>query len=242
MEQDFLAGLPRQPWYKRVWFISLLVLAGLWFGIPLVLQIISGNNTKTGLSSRITAIPGATSKDSGTPVNVVTTDNPAWGFKDAPVTIVEFADFQCPFCREAAPILRTLRTKYADGVRFIYRDFPIADVHPEAIAAAEAARCANQQGKFWEYHDQLFEQQDNLGATLYTSLAQSLKLDMDKFKSCLNGHLTLAGIKKDYEAGLAAGVIGTPTFFVNGYPVSGALPLAVWDQIITAALKDKFKK
>ncbi len=110
------------------------------------------------------------------------------------------------------------------------------------IAAAEAARCANQQGKFWEYHDQLFEQQDNLGASLYTALAQSLKLDMDKFNSCLNGHLTLAKVKKDYEDGLAAGVIGTPTFFVNGYPLSGALPLAVWDQIITAALKDKFKK
>lgn len=240
MAQDFIELIPKKRWYRQWWFIVLVIAGALWFGLPLLLPLIPGNNIES--SKDFTAVPGAKTLSTSQPIDVTSQDDPAWGIAAAPVVIVEFGDFQCPFCREAEAALRQVRQKYSDGVRFIYRDFPIADIHSEAIAAAEAANCAGQQGKYWPYHDQLFVQQDNLGSDLYQSLAQSLGLEMDKFNRCLQGRLTLAEIKDDYEAGLAAGVSGTPTFFVNGYPVRGVLPFDAWQQIIAAVLKAKFQK
>ncbi len=239
---DLISGnaSPHKPWYKQIWFIVVVIFVALWFGLPPVLRLFPA--AKNSVSPGFTVAPGVKSGNVKEPVNLDNTNEPAWGLTAAPVTIVEFGDYQCPYCGEAEPILQQLRQKYGEGVRFVYRDFPIADVHSEAIPAAEAAQCANQQSKFWPYHDQLFAQQDKLGAELYNSLAQSLKLDMNKFKSCLDGHLSLAGIKKDYEAGLAVGVNGTPTFFVNGYALHGVVPLATWDQIIATVLQLKFKK
>ncbi|MDZ4229590.1 MAG: DsbA family protein, partial [Candidatus Veblenbacteria bacterium] len=158
--------------------------------------------------------------------------------------IVEFGDFQCPFCREAAPIMKEVLRRYPEAVRLIYRDFPVASIHTQAVAAAEAANCAARQkaDSFWKFHDALYENQDQLGAEFYLALAGSLGLDRDKFQSCLEQHLTLAEIHDDYTSGLEAGVQGTPTWFINGHKAEGALSLELWDQVIVSVLKNEFSR
>ncbi|HBT92622.1 MAG: DSBA oxidoreductase [Parcubacteria group bacterium GW2011_GWD2_43_10] len=231
----------RRPWYRRSWLW--LVGGGLvlWFGIPLFLQPL-GVKPESEIIGGYTKLPGASEQPTSKLYNVVIDNAPGVGPRDAPVVIVEFGDFQCPFTQQEEPILKQVLQKYPEAVRLIYRDFPIVDVHNEALAAAEAARCAAQQDKYWPYHDALFANQEGLGTAFYGSLAQSLGFDVVKFNRCRDGHLTLGQVKADFEAGVAAGVTGTPTFFVNGHRITGAIPLDLWDKIIVAAIKEKFNK
>lgn len=224
-------------WYKYPWFWILLFLI-VWFGIPFLLKTVWGDQFKN--TEGLSQLNQTNSQVSNKIKNVVTSDNPSLGPVTAPVVIVEFGDFQCPYCKQAAPELKKVLLKYPEAVRLIYRDFPLSEIHAESIPSAEAASCAAAQGKFWSYHDALFENQDALAVAIYDSIAQSLSLDLEKFKRCREGHLTLAKIQEDFAAGVAAGVKGTPTFFVNGRAVAGVLTLEVWDKIIVAAMKDKF--
>jgi protein-disulfide isomerase len=224
-------------WYKRPWVWILLFLV-VWFGVPFLLETIWGGQFKN--TEELTKLNQTNSQSSSKIKDVVTSNNPSLGPITAPVVIVEFGDFQCPYCKQEAPELKKVLLKYPEAVRLIYRDFPLSELHPEAISAAEAASCAAIQGKFWSYHDALFSNQDALNTTIYDSIAQSLSLDLEKFKRCREGHLTLAKIQEDFAAGVAAGVEGTPTFFVNGHAVAGVLTLEVWDKIIVATMKEKF--
>jgi protein-disulfide isomerase len=167
-----------------------------------------------------------------------TADNdPAWGPENAKVTIIEFSDFQCPYCKQFFDnTYRQLKVAYSDRVRFVYRDFPVASNHPEAQAAAEAAECANDQGRFWEYHDALFSNQDKLQASYYFELATQLGLDQHKFSDCLRSGKYTDEVAQDFGAGLNAGVTGTPTFFINGRIVVGAQPYQTFKQIIDQEL------
>ncbi len=233
--------LPR-PWYRRWWTYGILGFLIFWFGVPLVLKFFVP--TQPGLpdpSGGFTASTEGGTVPAGL-VDVVTADDPSRGSPAAPVVIVEFGDFQCPFCRASAPTMRQVLAKYPEAVRLIYRDFPLVDVHDQAVAAAEAANCAGAQGKFWEYHDRLFEDQGRLGDELYQAQARELGLDLVTFNRCREGHLQLADIQADYEAGVAAGVRGTPTWFVNGYKIQGDIPLDVWDQFIIEVLKRTLAK
>lgn len=231
----------RRPWYRRPWLWLVGGILGLWFGIVPLLRL-AGVNPEIETVGGYTKLPGASERPQTQLYNVVIDNAPGVGPRDAPVVIVEFGDFQCPFTRQEEPVLKQVLQKYPDAVRLIFRDFPIVDVHNEALAAAEAASCAAQQDKYWAYHDALFADQDALGAALYTSLTQSLGLDMARFNRCREGHLTLEHIKTDLEAGVNAGVAGTPTFFVNGHRIAGTIPLDLWDKIIVAAIKEKFNK
>ncbi len=159
------------------------------------------------------------------------------GNPDAPVTIVEFSDFQCPFCRKAETTMKNLLAEYNGRVKQAFRDFPMRTLHPQAELAAEAARCAGEQGKFWQFHDALFEadppklDQSDLAAT-----ARSLGLDEKAFTSCLAAGKVKAQIDKDVEDGTNAGVSGTPGFFINGVFVNGAQPQAEFEKIINREL------
>jgi protein-disulfide isomerase len=240
-ENTTLSSVGQQPWYRRYWRIILVFIILLWFGLPFILKLFSPaqeNLQGTGFTSSPVKSTAATTGLQ----EVATADDPSLGSAVAPVVIVEFGDFECPYCREAAPIIKQVLQKYPDAVRLIYRDFPVTELHTEAIPAAEAANCAAQQGKFWAYHDKLFEQQDQLGSALYTSLASSLNLDMAKFNLCRSQHLTLSEIQDDLVAGISAGVSGTPTWFINGQKVPGVLPPDIWDKAVAAALKRKFAK
>ncbi len=147
-------------------------------------------------------------------------DDPAWGPPTAPVTIVEFADFECPVCKENAPVLRELRELYKDQIRFVYRDFPLSS-HPLARPAAEAAHCAHEQGQFWAYHDALFTQAPDLKPSGYAALAGRLGLNQAEFTSCLDGPRAKAAVARDLAEAQGLGLSGTPTFFINGRYLSG---------------------
>jgi len=158
------------------------------------------------------------------------------GSPQAALIIVEFGDFQCPFCRQVEPTLKNLLAKYEGRVNLAYRDFPLADIHSQAELAAEASRCAGEQGKFWEYHDLLFANPQKFKRDGLLEQARSLKLDEQQFDSCLSSRKYAAKVEGDRQQGVNAGVNGTPGFFINGRFLSGAQPEAAFDRIIQGEL------
>jgi protein-disulfide isomerase len=154
------------------------------------------------------------------------------------VTIVEFSDYECPYCRQVEPTVKQLLAKYGDQVRISYRDYPLTAIHPQAMIAAEASRCALEQGKFWEYHDQLFAA-PKLDKDALIEYARNLKLDDKQFGSCLSNQKYKADIEKDEQEGRKAGVNGTPAFFVNGVVLSGAQPQDAFTRVIDDELGRK---
>jgi protein-disulfide isomerase len=149
----------------------------------------------------------------------------------APVTIVEFQDFHCPFCRRVQPTLAQLSARYGDHVRLVYRDFPIDSLHPQARNAHEAARCADAQGRFWAYHDALYSKPPKAGLDDLKAIAKDVDLDMGAFDACLTAGTYRAAVQKDIDEGTRLGVTGTPTFFINGRVIAGAQPLETFTRI-----------
>jgi protein-disulfide isomerase len=160
------------------------------------------------------------------------------GNPKAPVMIVEFSDYQCPYCHQAEPTVKQVLAKYGDKVSLAYRDFPLTAIHSQAEIAAEASHCALEQGKFWEYHDQLFTA-SKLEKDALIDYARNLKLDDKQFESCLTSEKYKADIEKDLEAGRKAGVSGTPGFFINGIELSGAQGLDAFGRVIDDELARK---
>src|SRR5213593_3909400 len=159
----------------------------------------------------------------------------AQGNPDAPVTIVEFADYQCPFCKKSEDTLKALLSKYGGRVKLAFLDFALSEIHGQAGSAAEAARCAGEQGKFWEYHDSLFAD-SKLDEASLIERAQKLRLDESAFRSCLTSGKFQQDIRANREQGAEAGVTGTPAFFINGVFLSGAQPQAEFEKIIDSQL------
>lgn len=164
------------------------------------------------------------------------------GEKNAPVSIVEFSDFQCPFCKAATTTMHQIMAQYAGKVRWVFRDFPIASLHPLANRAHEAARCAAEQGKFWEYHDVLFQKSPQLAPDSLKQYARDLKLDGDSFDRCLEAGKYQAAIAADIEEGQRLGVSGTPAFFINGRLLVGAQPATAFQQVIDGELSKQSAK
>lgn len=207
----------------------------------------AGDSTSGDTSS------GTSSGAQPTPQPVVAAtvdDDPYLGPEDAPVTIIEFSDYQCPFCeRFFDETLPQLKQQYEGQVKFVYRDFPLRSIHPWAQKAAEAAECADDQGKFWPYHDLIFQNQDALNSTLQSqgltgvqdslkTFAADLSLDTATFDDCLDSGKYTSEVDKDLQDGQAAGVTGTPGFFINGVSIRGAQPFGVFQQVIDAALTE----
>jgi protein-disulfide isomerase len=167
---------------------------------------------------------------------VSTDDDPRLGPDNAPVTIVEFSDFQCPYCQRSVPVLKELRRLYGENIRLIYRDYPGPN-HPYASQAAEAAQCAGEQGKFWEYHDLLFDRQSSEKGWDFVALAREAGLQQSAFEICLSSGRFREEITKDLQDGLKLGITSTPTFFVNGRPLVGAQPLAGFQALIDRILE-----
>ena len=161
---------------------------------------------------------------------------PSLGPASAPVTLVEFSDFQCPFCARAVPTLKALREKYPDELRVVYRHMPL-DFHPYARPAALAATCADAQGQFWPYHDRLFEQQQALAPEDLVAHAEAIGLKNEIFQTCLEAAETAATVDADQRAAEAVGATGTPAFFINGIFLSGAQPLEVFEAVIDEELQ-----
>lgn len=215
--------------------------------------LISGTIIYTGNSSR--SVGG--SKNSGQvaaignnppsgPINVSADDDPYLGDKNAPVTFIEFSDFQCPFCRKFwKDTLPQIKKEYIDTgkVKFVYRDFPLS-FHQGAAPAAEGAECAEEQGKFWELHDTIFEEQEKQGSGTIQFTADDVKkwaakigLNTSKFNQCLDSGKYKAEVEKDIADGTTAGATGTPALFINGRLVVGAQPFAAFKVVIDEELK-----
>jgi protein-disulfide isomerase len=171
------------------------------------------------------------------PQNPVRYDIPTEGFPslgpdDAEIVIVEFSDFQCPFCRRFhQETYQALLDAYPGQVRFVYRNLPLTQIHPEAMGAAVASLCANDQDAYWEYHGLLFSS-ELLGESVYIQYATDLGLDVEQFTTCLSSGEHNAFIQEDMDFALGIGVQSTPTFFINGLALIGAQPLSSFQQLI----------
>jgi len=164
----------------------------------------------------------------------VAADGISRGPADAPVTIIEFSDYQCPFCRRAEPTIKEVLARYPDKVRFVYRHFPL-EMHPRARPAAEAAECAAEQGRFWEFHEKVFSG-SGFEESDFERYVVEIGIDPAKWKSCRDEGRSKAKVDADFAAGQAAGVTGTPAFFVNGIMISGARPVDAFTKVIDAEL------
>jgi len=162
---------------------------------------------------------------------------PGRGPEDAPVTIVVFGDYQCPYCQQwQAEVLPLLLEQYPTQVRWVYVDYPLPELHPEAFLAAEAAHCAGEQSQFWPFHEALFAPQARLGNDLYLELAAELKLDRATFEACLTEGQFAGFVRASRQAAQALGLTGTPAFLINGRPLMGAQPFEVFQEMIAEEL------
>jgi protein-disulfide isomerase len=186
------------------------------------------------------AARGGGEEEDKTVYNVDPGNGPSWGSPGSPVTIVEFSDFQCPFCSRVIPTVKKIKENFAGKVRIVWRNFPLP-MHPDAPLAAEAALAANAQGKFWEMHDKMFENQRALDRASLERYATEIGLDLGRFKADLDGNRYKAAVQADQQYGqsLPGGGMGTPTFFINGHKIAGAYPYETFEKAIKDALAKK---
>ena len=166
----------------------------------------------------------------------VASDDPALGSADAPVTVVEFSDFQCPFCARVMPTLKRIHETYGDRVRIVWKDFPLTAIHPQAFKASEAGQCAREQGRFWEYHDRLFGNQQALEVEFLKKYAADIGLDIAAFNACLDTAKFAERVQEHISQGAALGVNSTPSVYINGRLLSGAHPYETFTAIIDEEL------
>jgi protein-disulfide isomerase len=171
---------------------------------------------------------------------VAVAGSPSKGPAAAPVEVVEFSDFECPFCLRAYPTVNQVLSTYGDRIRFVYRNYPLPN-HPNARPAAEAAQCAAEQGQFWQYYERLFADQTKLSSDGLKQSAAALGLDAGRFNACLDTHKYKDRVETDIKDGNEAGVSGTPAFFINGRMITGAQPFEAFKRIIDEELELKKK-
>ena len=170
-------------------------------------------------------------------VEIQTLSSPSLGPVDAPVTLVEFSDFQCPYCARLAPVVKRIAGEYPGQVRVVFRQFPLRSIHPHAQKAAEASLCAFDQGRFWEMHDALFGDIKKLEPKDLTARARKLNLDLGAFNQCLESGKYAATVQQDLEDGMAAGVSGTPAVYINGRVLKGSKPYDSIKELVEAELQ-----
>lgn len=168
----------------------------------------------------------------------VAATGPSRGPADAPVTLIEFGDYQCPFCRRLEPTLESVLGQYSHQVRFVFRNYPLTQIHPEALHAAQAAVCADRQGKFWAMHDAIYADTAPLGIPSLTALARKVGLDQKQFDACVRSQVPNQAIHADMKAGDQLDVEGTPTLFIDGRYLNGAVPR----QQLVSIIQDELKR
>jgi protein-disulfide isomerase len=170
-------------------------------------------------------------------LKIATDDDPSKGPANAPVTIVEFSDFQCPFCSRVEPTLKNLEQRYGDKIRLVFRDLPLTSIHPNAAKAAEASQCAHEQGKYWAMHEKMFANQGTLDVENLKKTAAGLGMDAAAFDKCLDSGKYTAEWQKDSQDAEKYGVTSTPAFFINGRPIVGAMPEDQFARVIDEELE-----
>ncbi len=235
-------------WHLYVFVMPLIFIVGLGLGflargwVPL-----PGTSQAASAAAVASSDPAAVVAQSnpGTPVetpqvvryDVPADDDPFLGSEDALITIVEFSDYECPYCRQwHSEVYSQLIDTYGDQIRFVYRDFPLESIHANAKPAAEAANCANEQGVFWDYHDKLFSMELGLSPKAYQEYASQLGMDEEAFQECVESRRYQQEVQSDFDFAANLGVRSTPTFFINGIAVVGAQPFEIFQQVIEKEL------
>lgn len=213
---------------------SCLTMGGAW-----AIKAFSNKDTDKAVAVNNAAAQPADNNGATAPVRAeitLTDQDHILGDKNAQVIMVVYSDFQCPYCQGHHSTLQNIVKKYGDKIALVYRNFPLS-FHENAKSAALAAECASEQGKFWEYSDGLFANQDKLGDTFFNKLAADLKLDISKFSSCYTSGKYNARVDADLAQGQTYGVSGTPATFINGTLVSGAIPQTQLEQVVDQELQ-----
>jgi len=201
-------------------------------------QAANSENSQT-VAAQTTPEPPTELKRYDVPVD----DDYVLGPDDAEITIIEFSDYQCPYCKRWYDEVYTqLQELYPGQIRFVYRDFPLTSIHPEAVPAANAANCAGEQGKYYEFHNAVFESKYGLGEEAYLKYAADLGLDTDEFAACVEEERYVDEVMADLDWAANLGVQSTPTFFINGIPLVGAQPLDTFTLVINWELEGKLPK
>ena len=228
---------PNPQWYRRRWFVALVILLLILFG----LKIFSRSNRDASVSIDSSGFSASGAKHVGTPVDIsrlIRDNEHSLGSPDAKVQIIEFGDFQCPYSAEAFSIIRRLTVDYGDRINFVYRHFPLDSIHDRARATAEASECAREQGKFWPYHDRLFQYQNAFSDSDLRAHADAIGLDAGKFDLCLKDGRYKSVVERDVADARALDVIGTPTWYVNGQRVEGVIAEDNFRKAIDAMLRN----
>ena len=226
--------------FKRSHFYSGLTVLAFAAGVLLgyVVWGVGSPATQTASQSSGTGLEEAPAAQQAeyTRYDIPTENAYAIGPADAPITIVEFSDYQCPFCRRwHDEVYEPLLAAYPGKIRLVYRHLPLTSIHPDALSAAEAAMCAGDQDAYWQYHEKLFSS-ESLGNTTYIQYAQDLGLNMTAFETCMNDRKHQQAVQADSDFAINLGIRSTPTFFINGLAVVGAQPLDVFKQVIDKEL------
>ncbi len=222
-----------KPWYKKWWGIIIILILTLFFVFLAALGFSTYNIIKSGEVNN--SLPITNEIDSEIIKKIKGNDNYWIGSAEPKVTIVEFSDFACPFCKNSYPKIREISIKYKDKVKIIYRDYPL---HEESVNLALAARCAGEQGLFWLMHDKLFQNQGIKKTEELTDLANKIGVDINKFSECMKNEKYLPQIRKDFSDAEDLKISGTPTWFINGYIIEGDIPYNSFIEIIDNFLKE----
>ncbi|MFA5129086.1 MAG: thioredoxin domain-containing protein [Patescibacteria group bacterium] len=238
MEENFAEEISKK-WYKKWWGVLILVVGGLILSFTLIIggqvyyyyrQI---KNGKMPLPSQIMFQKSNTATAaSGTPdLSKLNPSGEPSTSSTAPFTIVGFFDFECPYSKEAVTAMHEAETLYGDKVNFVFRNFPLTDIHQNSMLAATAGECAHSQGKFWLMSDKIFEG-SALSRENFELYAPEIGLDTEQFKKCLDSYQGKGAVLKDVVDGQALGVVGTPTWFINGEKIEGVLSVADFKKVI----------
>ena len=223
--------------FKRSHFYAIMVVFSFAVGI-LVGYIAWGRGVTT---QQVAAAPAQIASPEADPTytryDIPTEGFPSLGPEDADIVLVEFSDYQCPFCKRwHDEVYQQLLAAYPGQIRVVYRHLPLTSIHPDAMSAAIASMCAEEQSSFWQFHDKLFSNEYGLGRDAYTQYATDLGLDTTAFEACLDSGKFDDFIQQDMDFSINLGVRSTPTFFINGLAVVGAQPLDVFKQVINKEL------
>jgi protein-disulfide isomerase len=242
--------------FKRSHFYSVLTVLAFAAGVLLGYVVWGVESVAGGGMAANAALAGQTANQPSGPVveapvtqqaefrryDIPIENSYAIGPADAPITIVEFSDYQCPYCRRwHEQVYEPLLASYPGKIRLVYRHFPLTSIHPDAMSAAEASMCAGEQDAFWPFHEKLFSS-ESLGNPTYIQYAQDLGLNMNNFESCVNDRKYQQAVDEDLNFAVDLGIRSTPTFFINGLAVVGAQPLDVFKQVIDKELAGEIPK
>jgi protein-disulfide isomerase len=236
-ELDNFNEIPRKAWYKKWWVIVLAILFVLFMIMSAVVAYYMYDIIKNGFEDDAnTAVSSENLKEI-----VMGNDDNYWIGSSKPlITIVEFADFSCPYCKESFPKIREISKKYKNQVKIIFRDYPV--LSDNSFELAMAGRCAGEQGLFWVMHDKLFLNQGVSTAEELLDLARQIGADEARFKKCFEGRKYNDAIKKDYDDGVKLEISGTPTWYVNGTRVEGNIPYDIFINMIEQFIKENTVK